>query len=81
MKRASSRARGISTLWYALNVSLPGAGPPAAPVAATSPEPPRRVISKPEVVGTCSRLSDITEGIMRDDLVVMARREGRVVGM
>ena len=45
----------------------PHAPRPSAPVAATSPEPPRRVIAKPEVVGTGSRLSGITEGTMRHD--------------
>ena len=52
---------------------------PRAPVAATSPQRPGWVVAKPEVVGTGSRPSDITKGIMRGDLVVMARMEGRAV--
>ena len=54
---------------------------PAALVAATSPERPRRVRAKPEEVDTGSRLSGITEGIIGHDPVAMESTEGGVVGL
>ena len=54
---------------------------PPAPVAATSPERPRWVIAKPEVVGTGFRPSDITKGIMGDDPMAMASTAVGVVGL
>ena len=50
-------------------------------VAATLRGPPRRVIAKPEEVGTGSRLSGITEGIVGHDPVAMASAAGGVVGL
>ena len=38
-------------------------------------------MSKPEEVGTGSRLSGITEGIMGHDPVAMARMAGSTVGL
>ena len=54
---------------------------PAAPVAANSPGRPQRLMAKPNVVGTGSRLSGITEGIVGHDPVAMASAAGGVVGL
>ena len=54
---------------------------PAALVAATLRGPPRRVMAKPEEVGTGSRLSVITECIIRHDPVATASTAGGVVGL
>ena len=51
------------------------------PVAANSPGRPRRLMAKPEEVGTGSRLSGITRGIMGHDPVAMACTAGGVVGL
>ena len=41
----------------------------------------RRVTAKPEAVGTGSRRSGITEGIIGHDPVAMARMDGSTVGL
>ena len=64
-----------------LKTRHPHAARPRAPVAATSPQRPGWVVAKPEVVGTGSRPSDITKGIMGDDPVAMASTEVGVVGL
>ena len=45
------------------------------------PGRPRRVTAKPEAVGTGSRLSGITEGIIGHDPGAMARMGGSTVGL
>ena len=45
------------------------------------PGRPRRVTAKPEAVGTGSRRSGITEGIMGHDPVAMARMAGSTVSL
>ena len=45
------------------------------------PGRPRRVTAKPEAVGTGSRRSGITEGIVGHDPVAMASTAGGVVGL
>ena len=45
------------------------------------PGRPRRVTAKPEAVGTGSRRSVITEGIIGHDPVAMARMAGSTVGL
>ena len=45
------------------------------------PGRPRRVTAKPEAVGTGSRRSIITEGIIGHDPVAMARMDGSTVGL
>ena len=54
---------------------------PAAPVAANSPGRPQWLMAKPNVIGTGSRLSGITEGIIRYDPVAMASAAGGIVGL
>ena len=59
--------------------SHPQRSSPPAPVTATSPERPRRVLARPDEVSTGSRPSGIIGGIMGHDPVAMAFTACRAV--